>query len=155
MPRIIKRYDNRKLYDVEAKQYVRLRDLAGLIQAGQEVVVLDNATGADITAQTLTKVVVEGAGENQSFLPSQFLHEVVRKSGALMASGANQIEEGFDRLIRGSLERIGPLRGMRRELSQLRERLEKLEALLQELDKEDNDGSDDDGRGGQQRASGR
>ena len=105
MPRIIKRYDNRKLYDVEAKQYVRLRDLAGLIQAGQEVVVLDNATGADITAQTLTKVVVEGAGENQSFLPSQFLHEVVRKSGALMASGAKQIEEGFDRLIRGSLER--------------------------------------------------
>ena len=42
---IVKRYPNRKLYDTEAKQYVTLEGIAELIRQGQEVHVVDNATG--------------------------------------------------------------------------------------------------------------
>ena len=55
----IKRYPNRKLYDTAAGQYVTLDGLAGLIQAGNEIEVIDNKTGEDMTAVILTQVIYE------------------------------------------------------------------------------------------------
>ena len=60
MTRTIKRYDNRKLYDVDAKRYVRLSDLADMIRAGEDVAVVNNNTGSDLTAQTLAKILSDG-----------------------------------------------------------------------------------------------
>ena len=48
---LVKRYANRKLYDVEAKAYVSMADLAALIRGGHTLEVVDNVTGEDITAQ--------------------------------------------------------------------------------------------------------
>lgn len=144
MARVIKKYENRKLYDLEAKRYVRLRDLAELIRAGTEVVVIENDTGADVTAATLTKLMSEGAGQGEPFLPSHLLHEVVRKGEELMASGMNH-------LLHRSLERTGLPRTIRQEMAELRERLDKLETMVNELDKEEGHGDNDDGRGGKHR----
>ena len=47
---VIKRYPNRKLYDTDAKRYVTLNEIAGLIRAGEEVVVTDHASDEDLTA---------------------------------------------------------------------------------------------------------
>ena len=138
MPRVIKKYENRKLYDLEAKRYVRLSDLAGLIRSGAEVVVIDNHTGQDVTAQTLAKLIGESAGQGEPLLPGQLLHEVVRGGGRLMASGVNQA-------VRGSLELMGLPRGIRREMAHLRRRLEKLEAIVNELSKEESNGGDNSG----------
>ncbi|MGD8735253.1 MAG: polyhydroxyalkanoate synthesis regulator DNA-binding domain-containing protein, partial [Anaerolineae bacterium] len=52
----IKRYPNRKLYDTEAKQYITLEGIAALIRQGNEVQVIDHATGEDLTALTLTQI---------------------------------------------------------------------------------------------------
>ena len=70
IPRTIKRYENRKLYDLQAKRYVCLRDVAEIIRSGIDVVVIDNATGEDLTPQTLTKVIADGAGRSHGFAPS-------------------------------------------------------------------------------------
>ena len=138
MPRVIKKYENRKLYDLEAKRYVRLRDVADLIRSGAEVVVIDNCTGQDVTAQTLAKFIGESAGQGEPLLPGQLLHEMVRRGGRLMASGVDQA-------VRGSLELMGLPRGIRQEMAQLRERLEKLEAIVNELSKEESHGGDNGG----------
>lgn len=56
---LIKRYPNRKLYDTAAKQYITLRQVADLIYRGHEVQVVDHLSGEDLTAITLTQVVLE------------------------------------------------------------------------------------------------
>lgn len=58
-PKIVKRYQNRKLYDTEESCYVTLRDLASFVTAGRDVQVIDNRTKADITGQTFMQAMVE------------------------------------------------------------------------------------------------
>ena len=51
---LIKRYSNRKLYNTAEKEYINLQDIGSLIQSGVEVQVIENTTGEDITAFTLS-----------------------------------------------------------------------------------------------------
>ncbi len=55
----IKRYANRKLYDPRQSRYITLDEIAGLIDAGEEVRIIDNKTKEDITRVTLAQVLVE------------------------------------------------------------------------------------------------
>ncbi len=50
---VIKRYQNRKLYNTETSQYLTLDEIASLIKDGRDVVVFDNKTKQDITSKTL------------------------------------------------------------------------------------------------------
>ena len=56
---VIKRYPNRKLYDTTAKQYITLEGIAARIRDGEEVQIVDHATGEDLT--TLTRGDMERA----------------------------------------------------------------------------------------------
>lgn len=55
----IKKYANRKLYHIDRKQYITLEGIAALVQAGEQVRVIDNETGEDITAQILAQVALQ------------------------------------------------------------------------------------------------
>ncbi len=57
MKRVIKRYSNRKLYDVATSSFINLTDIAARIKAGDEITVIDNDTGEDITASILISVL--------------------------------------------------------------------------------------------------
>lgn len=57
--RLIKRYGNRKLYDVEASRYVTLDGIRALVQAGADVRVIDNDSGEDLTRLTLAQIIYE------------------------------------------------------------------------------------------------
>ena len=57
--KIIKRYQNRKLYDTQQSCYVTLDDIAKMIRNSEEVMVIDNKTKNDITAATLTQIIFE------------------------------------------------------------------------------------------------
>ena len=50
--RIIKRYQNRKLYDTHQSCYVTLEEIAQIIREGHEIQVIDNKTKNDITYMT-------------------------------------------------------------------------------------------------------
>lgn len=132
MPRVIKRYGNRKLYDVEASNYVSLEDVAGLIRGGETVQVVDNVTGEDITAQTLTQIVLDEGKRGGSVLPTEMLHDLLRRGGRVVESGVETVRHGVDELVQSSLGRLsrvlsGPQTS---ELKQLREQLAHLEATL-------------------------
>lgn len=51
--RIIKRYANRRLYDAETSSTITLEEVAGFIRAGEDIRVIDNITGEDITSRVL------------------------------------------------------------------------------------------------------
>jgi len=78
---MIKRYPNRKLYDTEAKQYVTLEGIAELIRQGQEVHVLDHATGEDLTTVTLTQIVFEQEKKESGFVPRSVLKGLIQAGG--------------------------------------------------------------------------
>jgi polyhydroxyalkanoate synthesis repressor PhaR len=77
-PRRIKRYGNRKLYDLDAKRYVTLEDVAGMVASGQDVEVIDQRTGEDLTSLTLAQVLLEGLKEKTARIPRQVLVRLVR-----------------------------------------------------------------------------
>jgi polyhydroxyalkanoate synthesis repressor PhaR len=142
MTRTIKRYGNRKLYDVDASAYVSLEDIAALIRAGETVEVVDNVSGDDITAQTLTQVVLEEGKRGRSVLPTDLLHDLLRRGGKVIGSGVGQVKHGVEELVEGSLGRItrvlqGP---QTQELKELRAQLAALEATLNRVLEEQEEG---------------
>ena len=112
---VVKRYPNRKLYDTEAKQYVTLEGIATLVRDGQEVTVVDHATGEDLTALTLTQVIMEQEKKRRGFLPQAVLTGMVRAGGDTMgtlrrtlASSLNlarQVDEEIERRLQALISR--------------------------------------------------
>lgn len=78
---IIKRYQNRKLYDTQHSMYVTLDDIAKMMKEGEDVQVLDNKTGEDITKVTLAQIVFEEEKKKQSMLPLDLLKKVIKEGG--------------------------------------------------------------------------
>ena len=56
--RVIKRYDNRKLYDTQTSKTVNLGEIAEMIRLGEEVQVVDSS-GQDITPKILGQIFLQ------------------------------------------------------------------------------------------------
>ncbi len=136
MIRVIKRYESRKLYDTEESRYISVEDIAAWVREGQEVRVIDNATEDDVTAQILTQIIHDEGKRGQSFLPNELLHDLVRMGEQAVSTGVEQVQGTVDRLVQASIDRIGPVRRARQEMSHLRDRLGKLEQTLEALESE-------------------
>lgn len=84
--KIVKRYQNRKLYDTQQSCYVTLDDIAKMIKAKEDVVVIDNKTKSDITAATLTQIIFESEKKSAQFAPLATLREVIQhENGSISA----------------------------------------------------------------------
>ena len=134
MQRLIKRYESRKLYDTEESRYVSLEEMAEWIRGGHEVKVVDNASGADVTAQMLTQIILDEGRKGTAFLPSELLHELVRAGQKAVETGVEQVQHRMDRFLQSSIDRFAPVRKAREEMDRLRERLEQLEGSLTHLE---------------------
>ncbi|MDZ4661185.1 MAG: polyhydroxyalkanoate synthesis regulator DNA-binding domain-containing protein [Pseudomonadota bacterium] len=91
--KIIKRYQNRKLYDTQQSCYVTLDDIAKMIRSNEEVMVIDNKTKNDITAATLTQIIFEAEKKASQYAPLFTLREIIQNgngsiSGYLAKLGA-------------------------------------------------------------------
>jgi polyhydroxyalkanoate synthesis repressor PhaR len=78
VPRLIKRYDNRKLYDVEARRYVTVEELGRMVGRGDELRVLHQTSGDDLTAVVLAQVLLEGIKQRTAQIPWQVLARLIR-----------------------------------------------------------------------------
>ena len=85
-PKIIKRYQNRKLYDTHQSCYVTLEEIARMIRAGDDLKVIDNKTQRDITSSTLTQLLFETEKKSNKVVPIGLLKEII-KSGDGSFSG--------------------------------------------------------------------
>ena len=75
---IIKKYANRRLYDTETSAYITLEDLCERVKEGRDFVVQDAKSGADLTNQVLTQIILEQEIKGFNLLPTHFLRSVIR-----------------------------------------------------------------------------
>jgi polyhydroxyalkanoate synthesis repressor PhaR len=100
---LIKRYANRKLYNTETSRYITLKGIAELIDANEEVRVIDNETGEDITSVALSQILVdnERSGNTAS---RNVLSDLLQKSGdalyGALRRGVGDAQEGLEDLQR-------------------------------------------------------
>jgi polyhydroxyalkanoate synthesis repressor PhaR len=76
-PIVIKKYENRRLYDTANSRYINLEEVAQMVQEGREVQVVDAASGEDLTRLVLTQIVVEQAKTPGSAFPLDILRQMV------------------------------------------------------------------------------
>jgi polyhydroxyalkanoate synthesis repressor PhaR len=75
----IKKYGNRRLYDMENKRYITLDELTELIQNDYEVQILDSKTGEDLTQVVLTQLILENQKRtHNSLFTSEILHQMIQ-----------------------------------------------------------------------------
>jgi len=78
----IKRYANRKLYDTQAGRYVTLEEIGEMVRRGDDLRVVDHASGADLTTLTLLQVVLEDEKSARAWLPHHLLARLIRAGEA-------------------------------------------------------------------------
>ncbi|MBC8160017.1 MAG: pesticidal protein Cry15Aa [Roseiflexaceae bacterium] len=104
----IKKYANRKLYHTNRKQYITLDGISALVQHGEQVQVIDNDSGEDITAQILAQVALQ-ARSSHSPLPVAVLTGIIqagndtisglRRSVATAISGGDEVDVVIERRL--------------------------------------------------------
>ncbi len=125
----IKRYTNRKLYDVAARRYVTLKEIAEAVRHGDDVRVVDYQNGEDLTTLTLLQVLLEEEKILGGFLPGRLLARFIQ-AGQSSLDGFRDAVNAFldptlfvDESIRTriqALQQIGQIdEGQASELSRL------------------------------------
>lgn len=80
--RELKKYPNRRLYDLTDSRYVTIDDARGLIVAGEQIRVVDSEDGSDITRAVLLHILVaqESAGA-EVVLSDRAIEQLIRIHG--------------------------------------------------------------------------
>ncbi len=110
---LIKRYANRKLYSTQASRYITLKGISELIEAGEDVRVIDNETGEDITSVALSQILVDHERSNST--GSQTL------LSGLISRGGDALYEALRRGVGDASEGIGELQNNLRRIIKNRE----------------------------------
>jgi polyhydroxyalkanoate synthesis repressor PhaR len=87
--KVIKRYANRKLYDTERSCYVTLEEISGMIKRGEEVKVIDNKSGEDLSAVTLAQIIFEEE-KKKSKMPLSVLRNIIQSSSETISGFINE-----------------------------------------------------------------
>lgn len=78
--KLIKKYKNRRLYDLERSQYVTVEDLQAYVLQDIEFQVLDATTGKDLTNATLLQMFVELETHSAQALSPKVLRQLIKLS---------------------------------------------------------------------------
>jgi polyhydroxyalkanoate synthesis repressor PhaR len=78
---IIKKYENRRLYNTLTSQYINQDQVAQLVRDGHDVRVVDAGTGEDLTRLVLAQIVLDDAKTPDSVFPLDVLRQMIVASG--------------------------------------------------------------------------
>jgi len=156
MAYVIKRYSNRKLYDLQQSRYVTLEALERLIAEGKEISVVDAATGSDLTSITLIQILLERERSRRVTLATSLLHlmikhgqawqDLLQKSLRSSMKGIVPSQQEQDRIVKTWATQVGltpreepeargeDSQGPARDAESLREQIESLRKTLRELE---------------------
>jgi polyhydroxyalkanoate synthesis repressor PhaR len=113
---LIKRYANRKLYNTQTSRYITLKGIAELIEAGDEVRVIDNETGEDITSVALSQILVDSEREGRE-VPRSLLSDLLHRGGDALydafrrgvgdaSGGFEELRQGVRRMVRTDRDKL-------------------------------------------------
>ncbi len=104
MGRVIKRYGNRKLYDTRESRYITLDEIAGYVREGEEVSVIENQTGTDLTVVAFAQIILEEERRRgDGFLSLAFLRQLIRNG--------EQLPEGLVGKVAPMVDAMGGMTG--------------------------------------------
>jgi polyhydroxyalkanoate synthesis repressor PhaR len=159
---VIKKYENRRLYDTSGSRYINLDEIAALVRNGNDVKVVDAKTGDDLTRVTLTQIIVEEAKDQPAGLPLELLRQLILASDKVRQEFMSwYLKSAFDsyqnvqKAVQSGLAQVGsvafsPLESLGKlfqggektdsanqqndanEIDELRERVAQLESLLRQ-----------------------
>jgi polyhydroxyalkanoate synthesis repressor PhaR len=161
---VIRKYENRRLYDTSASRYINLDEVAAMVRNGTDVKVVDAKTGEDLTRVTLTQIIVEEAKDQPAGLPLELLRQMILASDKMKREFMSwYLKSSFDsyqnlqNAVQSGLAQVGsaalsPLESLgkflhvtdpaatkgsqeNQELEDLRRRLTELESALQRKQK--------------------
>jgi polyhydroxyalkanoate synthesis repressor PhaR len=89
---VIKKYANRKLYFTTQKRYITLDEVAELVRQEAAFVVLDNETGADITADILKQVIAQ----SRKHFSVPLLAGLIRAGNEALVGVSRSVQERLD-----------------------------------------------------------
>lgn len=90
--RIIKRYQNRKLYDTHQSCYVTLEEIAQIIREGHEIQVIDNKSKNDITYMTQIQLLFDQERKSTRDGDVTLLKRVIRESEGTFTGYIKKLE---------------------------------------------------------------
>lgn len=156
--RLIKRYNNRKLYDTSTSKYVTLADILKMVMDGVDVKIIDNDTGKDISGLTMAQILFEELKNSKGLVSFTALKNLIRLSkgsiselfeelfssdspliAELRGRGRKKLDEIYswlDKKIESALPGLTQVASMREDLNKLMEKVEHLEKELNKLKKE-------------------
>jgi polyhydroxyalkanoate synthesis repressor PhaR len=97
----IRKYSNRRYYDSTHSRHLTLEEIRSFIQQGYDLKVTDGKSGADITAQTLTQIILELDTPKLDSLPVPLLVRLIRMNDQLVK---DFIEKYFNQALKSFLE---------------------------------------------------
>jgi polyhydroxyalkanoate synthesis repressor PhaR len=106
---VIKKYENRRLYDSTHSRYVNLDEVAQMVRDGWDVQVLDAVTGEDRTRAVLTQIVVEHAKDDHSTFPLDVLRQMVVASGRVTNEAALTYMRGVFDMYQNAYRAVAPV----------------------------------------------
>lgn len=108
MPRLIKRYGNRKMYDTQASRYVTLDGVAELVRAGDDLRIIDNDSGEDLTAVTFAQIIFEEEKRENGLLGLPALRWIIQQGGEALQDLLSSVDRGREAL--GSVRELAEKR---------------------------------------------
>lgn len=105
----IKKYANRKLYDTTDKRYISLDQLSELIKTGEEVVIVDNRSGEDITSAIISQLLARDKKEDETEVPSSILIQLLRKGSGTVVDYAKRYAGFFQNAMTMAEDEIDKL----------------------------------------------
>ncbi|MDX2455078.1 polyhydroxyalkanoate synthesis regulator DNA-binding domain-containing protein [Desulfosarcina sp.] len=108
----IKKYANRKMYDRTDKRYITMAQLSKLIKSGEEVSIVDNSTGDDLTSSIVSQLIGREEKDKDRGVSPRVLMQLLRKGGGTLTDYAKKYtslwqnaftmaEDEVDKLVNG------------------------------------------------------
>ncbi len=98
MERVIKRYANRKMYDTQASRYVTLDGVADLVRGGEDLRIIDNDSGEDLTALIFAQIIFEEQKRKNGLLGLPALRWIIQRGGATVQEILHGVDRGREAL---------------------------------------------------------
>ncbi len=93
----IKKYANRRLYNMETSSYVTLDDLASLVKKDVKFVVKDAKSEVELTRQVLVQIILEQESGGAEMLPIEMLRSLIRYYDT-------DLHQSFSNYLTGSMQ---------------------------------------------------
>ncbi len=107
--KLIKRYGNRKLYDTGQSRYVTLDEISQMVRRGEEIRVVDNRTKEDLTAVTLTQIMLEEQKNKNNILPLSLCKNLIQEGGDCLSDWLQKGKESLNSMRIETEEHIARL----------------------------------------------